>query len=124
MPTSDPEKQEEYRRRWRKKNPYIKKGYRSLPADIAILRQRERNKIAKNKHIARVREYIIQYKREHPCACGESHVACLQFHHLDPTQKEMTISKSLQKGWARIKNEISKCKVVCANCHLKIHWAI
>ena len=57
------------------------------------------------------------------CQCGEKHPACLQFHHRDPKKKYKTISR-LYAGtwsWERVLEEIKKCDVMCANCHLKLH---
>lgn len=58
------------------------------------------------------------------CVCGETHPACLQFHHRDPSEKVANISDAINQGWSieRIKSEIEKCDIVCANCHGKIHW--
>lgn len=56
--------------------------------------------------------------------CGEAHPSCLQFHHRNPSEKEMDISLALSNGWSidHIKREIEKCDVLCANCHFKLHW--
>lgn len=57
--------------------------------------------------------------------CGETHPACLDFHHRDPSAKEGTIARLVAKNVKldRVKAEIEKCDVVCANCHRKLHWA-
>lgn len=57
--------------------------------------------------------------------CGDSHPACLDFHHLDPSEKDFTISMAGGQGYSknRILNEISKCIVLCSNCHRKLHFA-
>ena len=58
--------------------------------------------------------------------CDESHPACLDFHHRDPREKVMILSKvTNQRGWSieRILAEIAKCEVICANCHRKEHWS-
>lgn len=77
-----------------------------------------------SKYRAERKQWFIDYKQTLKCEkCGENHPATLDFHHLDPTKKEFAISDQL---WARSKEkvleEISKCIVVCANCHRKIHW--
>ena len=65
---------------------------------------------------------IKEYKSTHPCVkCGETDVACLEFHHSDPTAKEFTIGNSLQRSWPKLIAEIEKCIVVCSNCHKKHH---
>jgi len=44
-----------------------------------------------------------------------------QFHHRDPTQKEFNWAKSRQLSWDKIKMEIDKCDLLCANCHILRH---
>lgn len=79
---------------------------------------------AKERTIA-ARIWLSQYKQGKSCSrCDETHPACLQFHHIDPTVKEGELAKAATNGWAieRIKEEISKCIILCANCHFKEHW--
>ena len=47
--------------------------------------------------------------------------SALEFHHVDPKQKDFHISKNMNKSWYKIKNEIEKCILVCANCHRELH---
>lgn len=56
--------------------------------------------------------------------CLEDHPACIEFHHLDPDNKEDTIHHLIRIGApiGKIKEELDKCIPVCANCHKKIHW--
>ena len=57
--------------------------------------------------------------------CGESHIACLDFHHKESSLKEGSITKLVrERGWARerVLSEIEKCEVLCSNCHRKKHW--
>lgn len=53
--------------------------------------------------------------------CGENEPICLDFHHLDPTQKDYNISVLVQAKSRKIVDEIQKCVVVCSNCHRKVH---
>jgi hypothetical protein len=68
--------------------------------------------------------WVVEYKTKHPCPCGESHVAALDFHHLDPSKKEIRVTNAAMRGWSieKLKQEISKCTVLCSNCHRKLHW--
>ena len=54
----------------------------------------------------------------------EIHPAIIDFHHKKDKKKEMAISFMVANGYsiAKIKEELSKCQVVCANCHRKIHY--
>lgn len=56
------------------------------------------------------------------CMCDESDECCLDFHHLDPSQKDHAISALLTNmSFEKMALEISKCICVCSNCHRKIH---
>ena len=54
--------------------------------------------------------------------CGENHISCLEFHHLDPTVKEGAVSNLIRVSFERALKEIEKCIVLCSNCHKKEHW--
>lgn len=86
------------------------------------------NRIAdKNARKERNRVLVQEYKRSHSCiACGESEPCCLDFHHRDPTQKDFVIGASYTRsiGIGRIKAEIAKCDILCANCHRKFHYGV
>ena len=45
----------------------------------------------------------------------------LDFHHLDPNTKEFGISKVSTPSWDRLKKEVDKCILLCANCHREEH---
>lgn len=84
---------------------------------------RERKRLSKAKQIQKARDYVDEYKRTHPREiCGESHIGCLQFHHLDRDEKSGEMSKMVKCGIKKTKEEISKCQVLCANCHMKLHY--
>jgi hypothetical protein len=50
------------------------------------------------------------------CGYKEHHVA-LDFDHLDPSTKVRDIAKMHTTSIEILKEEISKCQVLCANCH-------
>lgn len=55
--------------------------------------------------------------------CGESHIACLDFHHLDQSKKDGNISTLVRRcSSEKLLEEISKCEILCANCHRKEHY--
>jgi predicted HNH restriction endonuclease len=46
----------------------------------------------------------------------------LDFHHVDSTKKEFGIGNSgYTRSWEKVKKELDKCILVCANCHREIH---
>jgi hypothetical protein len=67
---------------------------------------------------------ISDYKRQASCKfCKESEPVCLDLHHLDPTNKDATVSRMVSDNRPAqlIWREVSKCIVVCKNCHSKVH---
>ena len=73
-----------------------------------------------------VRRFVQEYKAALACLdCGESHPATLDFHHIDPAEKERSLGDIGKYGWSRKKTlaEIAKCVILCANCHRKRHAA-
>jgi hypothetical protein len=93
---------------------------------LAANREKQNARVRNNdrKYRAEIREYLNQIKAKGCVKCGENHLACLDFHHLDPSEKEISISVALAKKWSlkRIKVELEKCEVICSNCHRKLHW--
>lgn len=45
----------------------------------------------------------------------------LEFHHINPEEKEFTIQENCNRGWEIVKSEIKKCALLCANCHREVH---
>ncbi len=71
------------------------------------------------------REWFQGLKKTLKCnRCPESDWRVLDFHHKDPSEKELEVS-NMTSGRAskeKILAEIAKCEVLCANCHRKEHW--
>lgn len=78
-----------------------------------------KKKARKNK--LKVRQLIVDSKVGGCVRCGENHPSCLDFHHPDDN-KELTIGGPGDHGYLRVKKEIEKCIVLCANCHRKHHY--
>ena len=57
-----------------------------------------------------------------PCVCcGESDPVVIDFHHVNPTEKEYPVSKMYAMKHEKIIAEVDKCVCLCANCHRKVH---
>jgi transcription elongation factor Elf1 len=71
----------------------------------------------------KVRRMAVEYKGGRCQVCGhERCIEALEFHHLDPTQKDFGIShKGYTRSWEKVKEEVDKCILLCANCHREIH---
>lgn len=73
------------------------------------------------------RDRYKNYKMECSCEiCGESESCCLDFHHIDPSKKDIILSDKNVNFWSdeRFKKELEKCMCVCSNCHRKLHAGI
>ncbi len=94
-------------------NVYVRAHYqRNRSKYIQKARTRNKEQIKINY------EYIVAYLRDHPCAdCGESDIVVLEFDH--QRDKVADVSVLARDGYSldKIKREIDKCEVVCANCH-------
>jgi hypothetical protein len=75
------------------------------------------------KNTKRYVEEYQQWKLTQVCSiCSEEDPVCIDFHHLDPKQKDINISNiGLRNGLRAVQQELKKCIPVCANCHRKIH---
>ena len=71
------------------------------------------------------KQLVEKIKSECGCAkCGDKRSYVLDFHHLDPKEKDYTIARitSNSTKMDTIKKEIEKCVVLCANCHREFHY--
>jgi len=75
--------------------------------------KRHKSKVSRN-----IRAYIIDIKSKTPCKdCGKIfHPVAMDFDHIHG-DKKFQIGSSNLSSWKAILNEISKCEIVCSNCH-------
>jgi len=80
-------------------------------------------KKAVSKRRQKLREMAIEYKGGKCELCGYDKCAqAMDFHHLDPNKKDFGVSADgLTRAWPKVKNELDKCVILCANCHREIH---
>lgn len=112
MPYSDKEKAREYNKTYHLRT---------------WLERKAKHKKKKQQRRIELSSWLKDYKLHLVCLhCMENHPACLDFHHLDASQKEGTIGNMISEGYSirRIQNEISKCIILCKNCHAKEHFRL
>ena len=106
------------------KDPIVKKekskGYSRKHYEKNI----EQVKIATKRASKTGKEKWDLYKSSLHCArCPENHVSCMDFHHINPEEKEYAVSDLVSnKMFTKAYKEIKKCIVLCANCHRRLHW--
>lgn len=78
---------------------------------------------AVSKRRKKLRAMAAEYKGGKCIICGyDRYIGALEFHHIDQDGKSFDLSsRGLTRSWERIKKEIEKCVLVCANCHREIH---
>jgi hypothetical protein len=92
--------------------------------DCNTCRSRKRREVfRKNKALA------IEYKGGSCNDCNTVvHQAAFEFHHLDPTQKDIDpahlIGEHIRGLTDKAKVELDKCILLCANCHRVRHFII
>lgn len=65
---------------------------------------------------------MYDYKGSKCVRCGyDKCKSALHFHHLVPSTKDFQISGNWGLSWDKVKSELDKCILVCANCHAEIH---
>lgn len=99
------------------------RGCQKEASDAWYQNNKDRQKLSAKRNTLKQREesrqLIIEYLQTHPCIdCGETDIVVLEFDHIEPAEKKLRISRdyylvSLEK----LKAEINKCQIRCANCH-------
>jgi len=72
------------------------------------------------RYFHKISRKILDYLEQHPCIdCGEVDIVVLDFDHRDPKKKVASVRTIARQtcSWEKVKNEIAKCDVRCANCH-------
>lgn len=72
----------------------------------------------RTKYEAETHQYLCEYLSNHPCVdCGEKDILVLEFDHQRDKDKDISWMVRYHYSLDRIKKEIEKCEVRCANCH-------
>lgn len=75
-----------------------------------------------------IKKQLVSYKGGKCERCGyDRSINALQFHHLNPREKDFDLSVKYNSGCYDMKTfykEVDKCILVCANCHAEIHESL
>jgi len=97
-------------------------GHKSYCKDCAVnVRNARYNQGARNKQRHRDKKWkMLQLVGGKCCRCGYNEFeAGLDFHHVDPTEKDITKFSNI--GLEKAMAEVDKCVVLCRNCHTTLH---
>lgn len=108
MPYKDPEI------RRQKQKIYSKRSYEKNKKDVI-------QKVSAKKKAHRT--WFVNYKKQLMCVtCGFDHPAALDFHHVEQKKSNRKVNELVGDGHTKkqILEEISRCIVLCSNCH-RVH---
>ena len=95
---------------------YIFLRHKGMTIDVCsacVTKQRSRD----------IKTKAVNYKGGKCKNCGYNKcIGALDFHHINPNEKDFTISNNSGK-WANIKKEPDKCDLLCKNCHAELHYS-
>ena len=74
----------------------------------------------------RLKEILLAEAGGSCCVCGyDRYVGTLHFHHLDRREKRLEISgNGVTLSLAALRAEVSKCVLVCSNCHAELEAGV
>lgn len=115
MPIKDPEKRKAVHRE------YMSRRYR----EDAEFREAHLERVKKfdKARKKRLRERILEFKKNGCLKCSEKEPRCLSAHHLESSEKDFGIATAVRKGLSpkKLEEELKKCVCLCHNCHVKVH---
>ena len=111
-----------------------KKEYRKSYYSKEYMKEYRKSYYRKHKarlNTARARKFYTQKKRYVKYLGGEClhcglvanpcNLPVFDFHHRDPSQKNFRIGSRINSAWQKMRSELDKCDLLCANCHRLIH---
>ncbi len=106
------------------KDPAVKKAYHKEGSRKYYENNTEKVRAAIKKANKANKEKWQAFKSTLKCAvCEENHPAVLDFHHINPADKEYSVSRLVSdRSYTKAMKEIEKCIVLCANHHRILHW--
>lgn len=115
MPLKDPIARKEYQKK-RSRAHYLKNAEH-------VKARTKKNRVIYQQTALR---WIYEYLLSHPCVdCLESDPIVLEFDHREGTEKVFNIADATsgRVSLDRIKEEVEKCDVRCANCHRRMTYS-
>ena len=80
--------------------------------------------VSKRRKTVRYRALTYKGGRCQRCSYDRC-MEALEFHHLTSTEKDFGISsKGYTRSWEKIRAELDKCILLCANCHREVHSSL
>lgn len=69
-----------------------------------------------------IKRKCVEYKGGKCFVCGYNKFqGSLDFHHVNPKEKDFAISTMKSNSFESLKQELDKCVLLCKNCHCEVH---
>jgi 5-methylcytosine-specific restriction endonuclease McrA len=69
-----------------------------------------------------VKKMAVEYKGGKCEKCGyNKYIGALEFHHVNGEKDFGIGAKGYTRSWAKVKEELDKCIMLCSNCHKETH---
>jgi transposase-like protein len=74
----------------------------------------------------KVKEILVAEAGRCCAICGyDRSMAALEFHHIDPAEKEFHVSRDgISRSLAKARAEARKCVLLCSNCHVEVEGGL
>lgn len=99
---------------------------RKAHIEAVSLNKKRRRRLASSQDVQRKHDRRTRAVQLHGSVCvdcgGSFHPAAFDFHHVDPKTKTKELSRLWGCRWELIEAELSKCIMLCSNCHRIRHW--
>jgi len=107
---------------------YCNKDTTNSPNKRLCLECREKRNKELRLRVRKNKEFVINMigKKCKRCGLETDNLEVYDFHHTDPNQKDFLMANlfdySLERIMTKLRSEIDKCILLCANCHRIIHF--
>src|SRR5262245_13730443 len=96
----------------------------STKCKFSFINNKHQNYAAQQQRGYKRKARLIQMKGGSCQICGyDKNQSALCFHHIDPTTKsfQIDIRRCPNNSWDNLMREVSKCQLLCLNCHAELH---
>lgn len=93
--------------------------YRKINKEMA--KEQSKGKTRKRRKENKIRAVNYLGGECERCGLSSPYYSVFDFHHRNPEEKEADPGTLLHRSWETVFKEISKCMLLCANCHRIVH---
>lgn len=102
-------------------SPFGRHNTRPLPREAHSLSDKQLAVVYNRNRRESIKKRMVELKGGECQRCGYSRCyGALDFHHRDSATKSFPLSLAYSKSWELVLLELTKCDLVCRNCHAEI----